>query len=538
MSFASSVPSVSGLSLSGGEKVVVLSDIHIGDNSPTVWYQASVHEQYLVGILDWVAQESLISEVVLLGDIVDFWTYPFSTPPPTFEAISAANPNVFGPHGALARLLDAKGGAVTYVEGNHDFGVTAADVARITSPGGYKVRFGGSEYRVDGQGNQGILFSHGHAYTMFNAPDPTSPWQITPQSSVARGLPVGHFVTRMVATKWARDLAAGGTVAQLPGQGAPNGIGLSGIIQGIISHGGDVSIARALLDSVAAQTGCGPNDPIILPFGLGTTTLAHVQDIYANLWTEWVKAAPAGQGELRAAKAAIADAGGTYLGWFAQMRAFESVADAMIMGHTHSPIMGLQNSLITYANCGFECPSVPDMGRQFMSFVLVDVADLSTQVLRISSPPGQGLQIDTCPASSTSVVVSPAQDFSCYVIIENTLQENLLLQSTRVGNGYFPVPPPAKIAPGKQAMIWLQDKPGLHGSDATFIYAAGGRSFEFTVDCPTGVYSNVALATGGATFRTKYGSHQNWGPIGKVDPWRPFHPSSDPMHPFFVLFTV
>jgi hypothetical protein len=35
-------------------KIVVLSDVHIGTNVPTNWYQKSFHEPYLSAILDYV----------------------------------------------------------------------------------------------------------------------------------------------------------------------------------------------------------------------------------------------------------------------------------------------------------------------------------------------------------------------------------------------------------------------------------------------------------------------------------------------------
>ena len=55
---------------------VVISDVHIGTNAATNWYQRTVHEPYLVAALDWVvANAASIRELVLLGDLVDFWTY-------------------------------------------------------------------------------------------------------------------------------------------------------------------------------------------------------------------------------------------------------------------------------------------------------------------------------------------------------------------------------------------------------------------------------------------------------------------------------
>ncbi|HEY1411722.1 MAG TPA: hypothetical protein VGF36_06255, partial [Rhodopila sp.] len=128
-------------------QIVVLSDIHIGDNTPTCWYQSDIHGPYLQAVFDWVvANAASIRELVLLGDVVDLWTYPCEVRPPTFATIASKNPDVFGPAGGLARVLDALGGGVSYVPGNHDMAVTQADVSAIRSPGGRRLAFHESPY--------------------------------------------------------------------------------------------------------------------------------------------------------------------------------------------------------------------------------------------------------------------------------------------------------------------------------------------------------------------------------------------------------
>ena len=72
---------------------VVLSDIHIGTNVPTCWYQKSVHEERLNAALATVAaQKNVRQEVLFLGDMFDMWTYPPSMRPPSMSNIIAANP--------------------------------------------------------------------------------------------------------------------------------------------------------------------------------------------------------------------------------------------------------------------------------------------------------------------------------------------------------------------------------------------------------------------------------------------------------------
>src|SRR5690348_3955840 len=83
-------------------KTYVLSDVHIGNDTPTCWYQKSYHEPYLIAVLDEILKnkdktdENKIDEVLLLGDLFDFWTYAPEDAPPSIEEILKANPNIFG----------------------------------------------------------------------------------------------------------------------------------------------------------------------------------------------------------------------------------------------------------------------------------------------------------------------------------------------------------------------------------------------------------------------------------------------------------
>lgn len=129
------------LSVVSPRNVAVLSDIHIGNNTPTNWYQANVHEKRLVDALRWVADPaSDIDELIVLGDLVDTWTYPPDVEPPTMAQIIAANPNTLGRGGALAAAADALGG-VTFLLGNHDGQLTQEDLAALNTAVGGKLNF-------------------------------------------------------------------------------------------------------------------------------------------------------------------------------------------------------------------------------------------------------------------------------------------------------------------------------------------------------------------------------------------------------------
>ena len=154
-------------------QIVVISDVHVGTNYPTCWYQQNVHEPYLIKVLDWIiANSANIKEFVILGDLFDFWTYPPDMAPPTIDMILQANPNIFGPAGKLSQVLTALDGNVTYLCGNHDMNVTQEDLNKIPNPQ-YRVQKADDVYSIDG--GWWTTFTHGHLSTLFNAPETLTP---------------------------------------------------------------------------------------------------------------------------------------------------------------------------------------------------------------------------------------------------------------------------------------------------------------------------------------------------------------------------
>ena len=154
---------------------LVLSDTHIGTNYRTCWYQRSVHEPYLTAVLQHIIDgagrgSDPVMRLVLLGDFFDFWTYPPGMPPPDLDAIIEANPRILGPDGMLRKVLDALDGEVVFVRGNHDITITQEDLRRLPV-GEHEIELV-EDVLADGRG---MLYTHGHLYTMFNAPDARYP---------------------------------------------------------------------------------------------------------------------------------------------------------------------------------------------------------------------------------------------------------------------------------------------------------------------------------------------------------------------------
>jgi len=374
-------------------KIIVLSDIHIGTNAPTVWYQKDIHEPYLVTILDWIIRNaSSIRELILLGDVVDFWTYPPEEEPPTFDAIITANPKLFGQNGKLCEVLTALDGKVTYVGGNHDMTITQEDLNKVQNPKGYKIQLSPEEvYYPLGNGNKKIACTHGHIYTMFNAPymanNPIAP------------VPLGQFITRSVAFMRSKELKSGQTVAQLKDSGDPDNKDLLSSALPELSkliENPNIPISDLILDTISRVTGMDKTQSIKLAAGK-ETNLEEGKKIYANLWSEWQKK----QGQLNAIKSILADTAffDELLAWFAQKLAQDVEAKLVVMGHTHKPISGIINSPINYVNTGFNCPSTIDLGQKNATFVQIDIEAYQAEILQVIQENGF-YNIKACPAET------------------------------------------------------------------------------------------------------------------------------------------
>ena len=493
-------------------KLVFISDVHIGDNSPTVWYQQKYHEPYLLALFDHViANADSIQELIILGDFVDFWTYPPDRRPPSFAEIVAANPAVLGPKGALAKTVRALNGRVTYIPGNHDMTITQAD---LNSAGLRPIKLIATDAYFPLGADQRILCAHGHHGTMFNAPDATT--RLAP-------IPVGHFATRSFCHQLSRMLKPGQTVADLADQGIPNGLDLGGLIRSVNS-----SLIETVVNYASNQTGLGMNDTIVMPNG-DTTTMTEVKHIYRSLWSRWQEqGGDDSTGQLVAIKAALADVkNGDYLPWFAQRQALMTGADLVVYGHTHIPVRGLKDGAIDYVNTGFDCASMPDMPTRHFTFIELDIPTKHAQIMQVSGTSDSYAVEPYDHAKLDEVVPSPAEDFSTYITIDNRAgADDLTLTSSDAKKGYFVVPPPPRVPRGQIARFWIQDKIGGAGTEGTAIYQGANGPVSLRFGCPTGMNGNLAA---GADFRARSGSDRSYGTLND----RPHFG-----HPFYVQFVT
>lgn len=355
-------------------RIALFSDVHIGTNAPTNWYQRAVHEPYLLAAFDYIRNNaSVIDELVLVGDFVDQWTYEPSRRPPTFQEIAAANPNVFGGTvggegvpGALGQALSALKGRVTYLSGNHDMAVTAGDLVSIRDDAGHALKhFGGPVY-TPSLGNGQIACTHGHLYSLLNAPDYAN--------SPGTGLPLAHFITRLAALWTQQQLARypdSYTAADLPGSGDPVGWPLAKdvlrrLIEAILRD--HQTLADVVIGSLLDLTGQTRDLPFTLADGTRITA-GEVMRKYRALFAQYAAAArrePQLFGTILPEVLALGevDARNTLVHFADVLGARHKV---VVMGHTHVPEDAEEHAILrpttVYANCGFNCPSVPDMAK-------------------------------------------------------------------------------------------------------------------------------------------------------------------------------
>jgi predicted phosphodiesterase len=425
-------------------------------------------------------------------------------------------------NGKLSQALTALQGKVTYVNGNHDMEITEHDLHQIPTSSNYQVKYSPDPiYYVQTAGGKKIAFTHGHIFTMFNAPYLDT--EISP-------LPLGYFITRSVAYMLNKTLAPGQTVADLQGQGAPNSTNLGGLVSlvmPLVSSVGAVFSSGELVDAVLGfimkVTGIPEHEPIILPNGQ-TTTMAEAKEMYRNLENKWVDDWGGGKDGISAmGKSAIADFDGTYIAWFAQQSALKSGSDLIVLGHTHTPKLGITKGFVNYANNGFECPSSPDIPRQRVTFSVVDTDNCEASIYQVIQE-NVSYPISFCSVSPDSVISSISMDYSCYVTIDNSNGTSTLnLTQSNAEDGHYVVSPPKQILPGQKIKFWLQDYAGVVGTEGSVTYSVGSKSMTFTYACPFRLAFNKCS---GADFYTSTDG-VNWGEINKI---------KRTGYPFFVNF--
>lgn len=345
--------------------VFILSDIHMGTNAPTVWYRKDIHEKYLLAVLcNIIDVAEQIEEVILLGDIFEFWAYPPEQLPPSIDDIISAHPNILGKEGKLREVLSAVEGRMTYIPGDHDMNISRADLNKLRSKDGYVMKFHYGAYIP--VYDSGIQFMHGHECTILNAPYFAS--HLSP-------LPIGYFVSRAMAYKVQSLLkrTPNKTISDLDEYSAysyndflPK---LSFFYENFDSNSDAVS---SLIDALIQATEISGDLPIQVN-RFNTITLNEVKTIYQN------KGIMGHQIEL---KDIIEEYNTMYVPARNVRRCCKESINIVVMGHTHSPMI-YENDL-THINTGYMCPPVSKLRLNPVTFGLYDITKRKFQLIKVT----------------------------------------------------------------------------------------------------------------------------------------------------------
>ncbi len=392
-------------------QIMILSDVHIGINAPTNWYQKKVHEDLLIASLQWAQKNDSLKELVILGDLVDFWTYKPDFSLPSLEEIVNENPNILGPSGELAKTVNVLGeGNVVYVNGNHDMILTPEMIKTWINPK-IKTMPNGRLYYIPDFGKRTVYLTHGHIYSLLCAPDYVNPpesWQ---------NLPLGYFLTRMSALLCEIEInelhkknPSIVSAADLEGQGNPLGYSVLGILENIYSEwksGGSMNLPHLVMDGLQPQPPNPMVDSINMPAYQGNpfdVTVNEVEKAYANLLTGMFEdpqsTYPNGSNidpkyyayfnNTKDALLALGDADVfddlTVWADGLAVSLFTTAGEPVVaLGHTHVP--KLDDKYIFYTNAGFNCPAIPDMksGKKAPTFSVIECDGDTTYKLYVNT---------------------------------------------------------------------------------------------------------------------------------------------------------
>lgn len=381
-------------------KLFFISDVHIGSNAPTNWYQDDIHGPFLETALRFIKdQAESVRELVLLGDLFDQWMDPPEVLPPNFKTIIAANPRIFGGifngqqvTGAFMEVLDALEGNVAYMNGNHDMNITPDNIATLKSPGGYNPRVINELFYEPVDCNKRLICTHGHPYSMFSAPN------LVNYPPGFPGLSLGYFVTRLSALWSAQHFQnEQSDINSMKNGGDPHGLGfiekaLAGVSEAVIIGEGD--LADLMINAFQEATN-GETSYFLMPDN-SKVTIKDILLMYKGLFNQYPRSTqlPSYYFDKNDTITRLAALGEcdilNKLDSFA--RHLSQDYRVVIMGHTHIPedrviqcLSTFQNNV--YSNTGFNCPSLADMENpkhpKYPTFTEVEI-DNNQEVFYVS----------------------------------------------------------------------------------------------------------------------------------------------------------
>lgn len=345
--------------------VIVLSDIHMGTNAPTVWYRRDIHEKYLLAVLDHIIDlADEIEEVVLLGDIFEFWSYPPDQLPPSLEDIIHTHPNILGKEGKLREALNTLKGRMVFIPGDHDMNIVKADLNKLRSKDGYVMKYHYGAYIPIYDTH--MQFMHGHECTIINAPYFVS--HISP-------LPLGYFVTRAMAYKIQKILKAtpNKSISDLNEYSSYSYNDFLPKLPFFYENfESEINTVCSFIDALIEATGI----PLHLPIQINRfteITLNEVKTIYQN------RGILGHQIEL---SNVLQDYNTMYVPDCVLQRCCKKSIDIVVMGHTHSHMIYKNNHI--HINTGYMCPPASKLRYQPVTFGIFELEQRKFELIRVT----------------------------------------------------------------------------------------------------------------------------------------------------------
>jgi UDP-2,3-diacylglucosamine pyrophosphatase LpxH len=336
--------------MTASQKTIIISDVHISNGAGYSWFLPPYPDD-LTAMLNSIANDSSVGELVLLGDVFDLWVYPLHVVPWTVNQIIQANPSVT----KALQLCVQNIPNVYYMTGNHDMGVVESDLQPFSSGGKHIQWISPDWYNAKYQNKRHL--EHGHAVDMFNAPDTSS--------DTIGGYPLGFFISRMVAT--ASDQSAVcrelNTLLQALGN-AHRAMGPAAIA--VPSMGS--LLVEAIITLLEKLVEVQDNTPIRFsePDLDKKYTVADIKSHYRTLYSVWLSRYPDPEEFLGSMLVGVSSNG---LDWYAnKLLSGTGAPNILVMGHTHHA-----ESVGRYVNDGCWCiPSALGRGDATPSYVMID----------------------------------------------------------------------------------------------------------------------------------------------------------------------
>ena len=374
--------------------IVVISDLHLGADLQYAECKGNLGS--LEKFIKQIKAAPDVKELVVAGDLLDEWfvpatvnTYLGKDQADFVRRIATANKGVFD---AMNSIIQEGKILVTYVPGNHDLTITAANVESIL-PGINQARDAvlglGTYSPVD---YPEIAIEHGHRYNFFCAPDPISNQDIAPGTI----LPPGYFFTRLGALYVIQGRPLAGDILPVITQNISGGESQNLLFRYCKTWGMAVKMfpitnrfdEKIIHTNVGGFTGNYSVDDLV-PFQSSPGGLINV-NLYNGIQNNWEARQNLNNVPIHITTAEAIDSvnSSTETDRQANLQYFMNHASAkriVVFGHTHTPRIDVDensdNKKCVYANSGTWIDHNP--GKTTMNFVVItpQSADVSSQTL-------------------------------------------------------------------------------------------------------------------------------------------------------------